>query len=168
MSTIGMDRRAAAYSVGMTGTTAPRVPPGDRPAIEDWLDEVYRLIDTTGHSGLTEVWPLGAHITPPSQADRLTRFKERSGLTWDQVAGAMAVTKRAVLHWQAGRPMTSRHEERLARLQVELDVVDVGDPDRTRSVLLQIDDLGSAPYQRWLEAVRRRDEQRAWIGRQPG
>jgi transcriptional regulator with XRE-family HTH domain len=157
------ERASWAYRASST-TATPGRRDDARTRIDTWLDEVYRL-DTAGYSGAPQAWP--EDLVVAASRRTLTTFKERSGLTWDQVARTMGVSTRAVLHWQAGKPMSPHHEERLAALSAELDKLDTGHPSATRAILMRLDDSGTAPFQRWLSHHRRPDAERAWIDRQP-
>lgn len=95
---------------------------------------------------------------------RISDLKERTDLTWDQVARLFAVSKRAVLHWRAGGNMSAGHEELLARLQA---IVDRAPSDATlKDWLMTIDPAtGRAPYQDMLQAGTA--PATSWAARQP-
>lgn len=70
-----------------------------------------------------------------------------SGLTWEQVAELLGVSRRSVHFWASGKPLNASNEERLLRV---LDVVrqaDRGSASDTRAALLQPED-GVAPFER--------------------
>lgn len=100
-----------------------------------------------------------------SVPERLERLKRDSGLTWEQVARLFGVSKRAVLHWRAGNRMSAVHEERLATLLTRVAELIPERQGDARARLLALDADGTAPYQRWLDEVRRLDPDRAWIDR---
>lgn len=111
--------------------------------------------------------PFNAPRRVVSVEDRLTELKRRTALTWDQIAGLFGVSTRAVLHWKAGSAMSAGNDERLTWLLSEVAGAPVQDPDALHLWLMTVDASGSAPYQRWLNDVRRTDSPAAWIDRQP-
>ncbi len=131
-----------------------------------WLGREYEMF-TDGLSGpaIASI-RVSAPVEHTSAANNIEAFKQRSGLTWDQVARLFGVSKRAVLLWRAGGSMSVRHEERLATLTAQLAEFDTNDHEQTRTRLLTVRD-GMAPYQRWQEQARRPGSARAWIDRQP-
>lgn len=68
------------------------------------------------HSASTTAVPGGVQST----RDRVEQLRTLSGLTTDQVARLMGVSRRSVHNWLGGGPMAAGNEERLAQL---LDVM---------------------------------------------
>ena len=138
-----------------------------QPKVWDFTDELYRWLVVDGYSGLLDE---SAPVPPPpapTTAERIVAFKDRSGLTWPQVAAAFGVTKRAVLLWKAGGPLSATHAERLMDLESQLAALDRGTPPETRTALMSLDTQGVAPYQRWVRETQRPDPVRSWASRQP-
>lgn len=120
--------------------------PTSRPAGE----VVHDILRRSSRIGSIE---LGGDSTTPS-AHRLTRdrltpldisegpasgvrhLRERSGLTWEQLARAMQVDKRSLHHWAAGAAMSALNHERLQRLIALVDFIDRGFIDQTYRALL--------------------------------
>lgn len=159
------------YSKRLAGTAAnstrSQSPSGsERVDLLVWLGREYEMF-TDGLSGpAIATVRVSVPLEESAPASKLKAFKQRSGLTWDQVARLFGVSKRAALLWRSGGAMSARHEERLAHLTAQLAEFDTGDCDQTRAELLTVRD-GIAPYQRWQEQARRPDSRRAWIDRQP-
>lgn len=68
-------------------------------------------------------------------AERVESFRSVSGLTTDQVARLMGVSRRSVHNWLSGGPMTRANEERLSRL-LEVTQGLAGSPSERRAQLL--------------------------------
>lgn len=109
----------------------------------------------------------GAPSAISSPADRLAEFKRRTDLTWVQVSRLFGVSKRAVMHWNAGSTMSAGHEERLAVLLSRLNDAPSREPDAVHAWLMTIDESGTAPFQRWVEEARQTESPAAWVDRQP-
>ncbi len=63
-------------------------------------------------SQATTVW-LEAVLPTKSAPELLDEVKDASGLTWDQIARLMGVSRRSVHLWLSGRPLSAENEERL-------------------------------------------------------
>lgn len=61
---------------------------------------------------------------------------EASGLTWDQLARAFGVSKRAILQWASGAKLSARNLEQVHRFRVMVDEVDGPSPESRRDALL--------------------------------
>lgn len=66
----------------------------------------------------------------------LERTKQRSGLTWGQVADAMGVTVRALHLWRNGGGISAAHEARLHDLAFVVDSVRLREPSDARHDLV--------------------------------
>ena len=76
-------------------------------------------------------WPVNIQLNQlePSNtpiADKLQQVKERSSLTWGQIAEAMNVAPRALHLWRRGGGISASNEERLHELKALVDSVDTG------------------------------------------
>ncbi len=69
-------------------------------------------------------------------ADDILRAKRVSGLTWDELARVLSVTRRTVHNWANGRPISLVREAELKKLMAFLREVDTGEASRNRSLLL--------------------------------
>lgn len=64
------------------------------------------------------------------QVDFLREIKEKSGLTWDQLAKGFGVSRRTVHMWMAGGKMSAGNQERLIRLATDVRALaETGDDD---------------------------------------
>ena len=80
-----------------------------------------------------------AFIPAAATAKSVRELKERSGLTWDQLAKAFSVSRRSVHGWASGARMNAANAELLARLTGALSQVEVpGDTDATRAAILPV------------------------------
>lgn len=98
--------------------------------------ELVFLIDPSATSG-AHVW-----IEPATQTARevLDEIKGVSGLTWDQVARIMGVSRRSVHMWLNAKPMASENEERVHRVRQILRELGGRSQLETRSRLLDTRD----------------------------
>jgi transcriptional regulator with XRE-family HTH domain len=86
-------------------------------------------------SGLAHTEPF---VSPASTARSIRDTKQRSGLTWDQLASIFGVSRRAIHGWASGARMNAQNAEALALLRETLAAIEVpGDPGSTRTALLQ-------------------------------
>lgn len=114
----------------------------------------------TPQSAAATPWTFGRVVVGPnmtsaplSVAERVRTLKERSGLSWKQIAALFGVTRRAVHFWLEGGNITDHHIERLEDLDCTLTALDSGDPVSTRSVILTPDATGVSTYARLVRAV---------------
>ncbi len=70
-------------------------------------------------------------------------LRHRSGLTWDQVADLMGVSRRSVHLWASGRELSARNQEHLHRVLAAVRAVDHGSAGATRSALFATDSAGT-------------------------
>lgn len=104
-------------------------------------------------------------------SERVKRLRDRSGLTWQQLARAFGVTRRAVHAWATGQPMSTSNVERLERIEALIEEHDMGEPHETRARLLSRAGDQNAPFAILLEELtpgREYDEPRPWIERVTG
>jgi transcriptional regulator with XRE-family HTH domain len=102
-------------------------------------------------------WTSGAQLQPKRPTSELAsavrRLKERSGLSWQQLADAFGVSRRAVHFWSNGGNMTAPNVDRLRSLEREVSAIDTGDPKAVRAALLAPAADGSSIFQAWIAAV---------------
>ena len=72
----------------------------------------------------------------------VAELRRLSGLTWDQLAGLMDVSRRSLHHWVSGKPASAEHQTRLQRLLGTLRRLDRGDSSQNRTLLLTPDHTG--------------------------
>lgn len=70
-----------------------------------------------------------------STAAVIEEIHEKSGLTWEQIARALAVSKRTVLLWARGNKVNSKNLESIMSLKQLVDSIP-GDADARRTALL--------------------------------
>lgn len=75
-------------------------------------------------------------VEAASPAELIRAIYARSGLTWDQVARLLGISRRAAHQWAAGSRVTARHHELLASAVSLIDRLYAGDPASTRAALL--------------------------------
>lgn len=104
--------------------------------------------------------------SPPA----VRHLRERSGLTWEQLARVLGVQRRSLHNWAGGAPISPSNRERLQRLVALVDFVDRGFVDQTNRALLSPTPDGHIVLD-WL-AAGRDDEVKRLLGQgrgpQPG
>jgi transcriptional regulator with XRE-family HTH domain len=111
----------------------------------------------TTHSGVpAAVTPvLTAEVGPMHQ--RVRALYDRAGLSWEELARALGVSRRAVHQWAVGGRINSAHLEVLFALEAEVNRFPFVDRESTRLQLLTPSADGFSPYrrfiQRWSEAT---------------
>jgi hypothetical protein len=66
----------------------------------------------------------------------LFEIRRLSGLNWDQIAEMLAVDRRSVHNWAAGKPMALKNRQRLGSLLAALRYIDRGSARATGNLLL--------------------------------
>lgn len=72
---------------------------------------------------------------PTSAGNSVTRLRELSNLTADQLARLFDVSRRSIQNWISGAPMAASHEERLSHLTSVISAAGAT-PDERRKKLL--------------------------------
>lgn len=113
----------------------------------------------------------GDEIAPPVDnrpacLKALIELRLTAGLTFDQAARLLGVSRRAVHLWVSRQRMSSTNEERLMRTLAVLRHADRGDAQSTRAALLQAAPDGRVPFD--LIAEGKLDEARTLLGKGPG
>lgn len=88
----------------------------------------------------------GAPVSRPDVGPAIGELRRLSGLTWDQLARLLGVSRRSLHFWASGKPMTPRHEERLQRLLAVIGTIDRGSASATRAALLGPGGDGLIPF----------------------
>lgn len=113
-----------------------------------WMADAEPSVDNTPTDAL-EVdanFPIAADARTPAQI--ASDIHDRSGLTWEQIARALGVSKRAVLLWVRGGRVNSRNHEALQSLWQLIDVMR-GDAEQHRNALLAPNESGVSPLAAW-------------------
>jgi transcriptional regulator with XRE-family HTH domain len=84
-------------------------------------------------------------------SEAIAELRRISGLTWEQLAGMLQVSRRALHFWASDKQMHPAHEERVHRVLAALRRIDRGAPDLTRAALLEngaeaLDRLGAGDF----------------------
>ena len=87
-------------------------------------------------------------------SNSLTRIHTISGLTWEEIAYLLGVSRRAVHNWLNGLKVSSKNARNLAELHRIIQKVDRGDPASTRAHLLASRENGVTLYEYAMVAAR--------------
>lgn len=79
---------------------------------------------------------------PAAEASLVKWIKEQSGLTWDQIAGALGVSRRTLHFWANGARVSADNAEALHAFAAVVRAAAGGSPAATRSALLATGDDG--------------------------
>lgn len=87
------------------------------------------------------------HVPSRSDKDVVTWVKEHSGLTWEQLAKAFGVSRRAVHLWASGGHMNAQNAEVLRDLEATIRATGEQDPARVRAALTTKQSNGFSPLE---------------------
>jgi transcriptional regulator with XRE-family HTH domain len=133
--------QAAAFSLILTVSAGAILPTTD-------TDNVVRVLSPgTGWWGGEEP---AATAFVNSTAERVANLKEKSGLTWSQLAALFGVSRRAVHHWVEGGNMTATNVSRLDALQMRLSEHLFASPTEAKSWLFGLEPGGRSRYATWV------------------
>lgn len=159
------------------------LPPSDYPTrssgftVEEtqniWEDAEYRSM--SAHLDFVELLVSRVSLRPrrlvvtksrrtSSNAERIVELKERTGLTWEQVAELFGVSKRAVMMWRSGNRMNAANEQRLSQF---LHHLPEGPPAAVRDWLFTPGEGGLTPFDRAVGTPSRIERFEEWVDRQP-
>ena len=85
---------------------------------------------------------LSASADESTAADQLSKLREASGLTWEQLARLFGVSRRSVHHWASGDNMNAHHQELLAKVTAIVTAIP-GPPQSKRAELLRAREDGT-------------------------
>ncbi len=107
--------------------------------------------DATGVGGFPVHIRLSAGATREiATAAAIRGLRERSGLTWDELARLFGVSRRAIHAWATGARLNQFHAERLGMLATQIERIQEASPSAIRAALYApVGDAGSM-YQRLL------------------
>lgn len=80
----------------------------------------------------------------------IAAIHDLSGLTWEQIARALAVSKRTVLLWARGGRVSNKNYELVVSLKQLVDSMP-GDPDTRRNTLLSSTPTHAGALTRWVQ-----------------
>lgn len=95
-----------------------------------------------------------AEIASDDFAGALQFIRKQSGLTWDELALLIGVSRRAIHNWLNGSRITTRNIASIANLAEFTRNADQGSPDRTRAFLFAPRRTGRSPYEEYLSRRR--------------
>jgi DNA-binding transcriptional regulator YiaG len=72
----------------------------------------------------------------PELARSVRSLRDRSGLTWDELAYVFGVSRRTLYNWSTGGKVSAAHARVIALVVRAIHQVDTGNPELTRSKLL--------------------------------
>lgn len=84
----------------------------------------------------------------PALARSVRSLRQRSGLTWEELARIFGVTRRTLHNWSVGGQLSATHARDLARVIALVHDVDTGNPKTTRSSLLAPRENGTTLFDR--------------------
>jgi transcriptional regulator with XRE-family HTH domain len=76
----------------------------------------------------------------------IAELRSLSGLTWEQMARLLGVSRRSVHFWASGEPVRASHQERVERLLAVLRQVDRGTATENRALVLNSCADGTLPF----------------------
>ena len=110
-----------------------------------------------GHAVATQV-----KTEPETTRKAVSELRRISGLTWEQLAGLLGVSRRSVHFWASGKPLNATNHQRLMRVLDVVRAADRGTARSTRAALLAARE-GTTAFE--LLADQRFQEARAALGR---
>lgn len=103
---------------------------------------------------LVQVWTSGVNApASPDSASAVRRLKERSGLSWQQLADAFGVSRRSLHFWVNGGNMAPSSEDRLRVLTQVVDGIRSARPAVVRHTLLTRGVDGRSPLEELVSGV---------------
>lgn len=91
----------------------------------------------------------------PELAKSVRSLRQRSGLTWDELARIFGVTRRTLYNWSIGGQVSAANARAIADVIGSLHEIDAGDPRVTRSRLLAPTENGATLYAMLIQQRRR-------------
>jgi len=81
-----------------------------------------------------------------SEQAAIHELRRRSGLTWDQIAELMRVSRRSVHLWASGKELSAKNQEHLHRVLAAVRAADRGSAGATRAALFATDADGKNAF----------------------
>jgi len=113
------------------------------------VDELLQLLmsHVEGTSSGADIVVLKPDICRERTGNELLfELKRLSGLSWEQIAKLVGVSRRAVHNWAAGGAISLENNQCLGDLVTTLRFIDCGESDRNRSLLLSPAEEGVTYY----------------------
>jgi DNA-binding transcriptional regulator YiaG len=129
------------FQIAGLGTTAA-VPAEPVQRVSGWTSSGLRNQETDLSSGEERT----SHDHYQSTAEAVKFIHDHSGLTWDQLAKAFGVSRRAVHLWAAGKAINARHAELVADLVVVVRSLPGSTAAERRTALLRPSTAGPSTY----------------------
>lgn len=98
-------------------------------------------------------WTRGS-VVVHRPAPNVRSLRERTGLSWQQIADVAGVSRRAVHYWASGETMSDLHADRLSRLESIIEPLSGRPRDEVREFLLSSDGEGSNRLRQLITATR--------------
>lgn len=151
MTSTLFDPVSAAASTSAAGTIRPEITkPGypfgkllARPSTTSGYDSLWLLQGTS--AGLGGQLSATQIDVPEPQGVVILEIRRLSGLTLEELAQVLKVTRRTLHHWANGKPVTAQNEQRLQRLLGLLRLIDRCESRVNRSLLLEAGEDGILP-----------------------
>jgi transcriptional regulator with XRE-family HTH domain len=138
----------AVLGISMSFTALTAMPDSRGP---DVLAAVQRCCADLGTRPATLVdWPVDAPLGDFAASVR--GLYRRSGLTWNEIARALGVSRRAVHHWSEGKRPAESHAQRLEDLVRLVGLYELATPESTRGALLAPTSDGASALSHFAEA----------------
>ncbi len=110
----------------------------------------WSYIESGTVSGATSAeWPVQDSIHDYGAMVR--HLQQQSGLTWNELARALGVSRRAVYHWAAGRRLSEHHARRVEELATLISSIGAVTPEQTRAALVSPSPDGPSQLSRFEE-----------------
>ena len=87
----------------------------------------------TGPAGQSDLAP------EESTGEAIMEIRRRSGLTWEELGNLFAVSRRSVHHSANGKPVAAKRDRIIRRMLAAVRSLDRGEQERTRALLLTVD-----------------------------
>lgn len=105
-----------------------------------------RDVHDTTTTGLTIEAAVDEALPDAPAGEALGEVRRLSGLTWEQLAELLGVSRRTLHFWASGKPMNAANEERLHQVLGVLRAMDQGASDYNRAALLAPGAHGVRPF----------------------
>ena len=108
--------------------------------------EVRRIAHCTlEKSGLKQqsaIPTLQPNLLRKTSQQAVNELRKLSGLNWDQIASLFSVSRRSVLFWASGEPLSPANEEKLNQIFDTVAYISRGSASQNRNLLMSIADDG--------------------------
>jgi transcriptional regulator with XRE-family HTH domain len=152
----GRGQRVSAYVMG--GGRAELIHSLRLDSPDAWYEMTGFLTEAGSTStSMSFVRPIDRDSHPtPELSERVRRLHDMSGLTWDQLARAFGVSRRAVHSWAGGGRLNARNAERLEQVEQVVSDYQAENPESTRDRLLRPRREGRSIFQLLVQSAHER------------